>query len=202
MSEPKKTESFAGNVMKYSIATYLGFGISGAALIIKGVLPAESYAVPASFMAYTMSLMNVGMLGLDQSLLRFYHEPPAGSTGRSMFAACTRLSVLVMLLVGGIGSIFFAKPLGGGLWPWGQRCRAGAVFVPERCSVHAGALPQRAAPAGKQCARLHHRNAVDAGLPEPDLPAARLYYPGRPRFCAGCGVQLCGGRSVLLAAGF
>ena len=63
MSEPKKTESFAGNVMKYSIATYLGFGISGAALIIKGVLPAESYAVPASFMAYTMSLMNVGMLG-------------------------------------------------------------------------------------------------------------------------------------------
>lgn len=68
MSEPKKTESFAGNVMKYSIATYLGFGISGAALIIKGVLPAESYAVPASFMAYTMSLMNVGMLGLDQSL--------------------------------------------------------------------------------------------------------------------------------------
>lgn len=111
MSEPKKTESFAGNVMKYSIATYLGFGISGVALIIKGVLPAESYAVPASFMAYTMSLMNVGMLGLDQSLLRFYHEPPAGSTGRSMFAACTRLSVLVMLLVGGIGSIFFAKPL-------------------------------------------------------------------------------------------
>ena len=105
MSEPKKTESFAGNVMKYSIATYLGFGISGAALIIKGVLPAESYAVPASFMAYTMSLMNVGMLGLDQSLLRFYHEPPAGSTGRSMFAACTRLSVLVMLLAGGIGSV-------------------------------------------------------------------------------------------------
>ena len=105
MSEPKKTESFAGNVMKYSIATYLGFGISGAALIIKGVLPAESYAVPASFMAYTMSLMNVGMLGLDQSLLRFYHEPSAGSTGRSMFAACTRLSVLVMLLAGGIGNL-------------------------------------------------------------------------------------------------
>lgn len=64
--------------------------------------------------------MNVGMLGLDQSLLRFYHEPPAGSTGRSMFAACTRLSVLVMLLAGGIGSIFFAKPLAAAFWPWGQ----------------------------------------------------------------------------------
>lgn len=202
MSEPKKTESFAGNVMKYSIATYLGFGISGAALIIKGVLPAESYAVPASFMAYTMSLMNVGMLGLDQSLLRFYHEPPAGSTGRSMFAACTRLSVLVMLLVGGIGSIFFAKPLaaafglganGAGLVPF--LFLNAALYMLVR---YLNVLLQ----AGKQCARLHHRNAVDAGLPEPDLPAARLCYPGRPRFCAGCGVQLCGGRSVLLAAGF
>ena len=110
MSEPKK-ESFAGNVMKYSVATYLGFIISGAALIVKGVLPAESYAVPATFMSYTMSLMNVGMLGLDQSLLRFYHEPPQGTTGRGMFNACTRLSVLVMLVVGGIGSVFFAKPL-------------------------------------------------------------------------------------------
>ena len=68
MSEPKKTESFAGNVMKYSIATYLGFGISGAALIIKGVLPAESYAVPASFMAYTMSLMNVCRLWSSPSI--------------------------------------------------------------------------------------------------------------------------------------
>ena len=110
MSEPKK-ESFAGNVMKYSVATYLGFIISGAALIVKGVLPAESYAVPATFLSYTMSLMNVGMLGLDQSLLRFYHEPPQGTTGRGMFNACTRLSVLVMLVVGGIGSVFFAKPL-------------------------------------------------------------------------------------------
>ena len=93
MSEPKKTESFAGNVMKYSIATYLGFGISGAALIIKGVLPAESYAVPASFMAYTMSLMNVGMLGLDQSLLRFYHEPPAGSTGGFLYTSSSRSAI-------------------------------------------------------------------------------------------------------------
>ena len=110
MSEPKK-DSFAGSVMKYSVATYLGFIISGAALIIKGILPAESYAVPATFMAYTMSLMNVGMLGLDQSLLRFYREPPQGVTGRRMFTACTRLSVLVMAVVGCVGTLFFAKPL-------------------------------------------------------------------------------------------
>ena len=108
---PKKQESFLGNLMKYSVATYLGFLISGAALIVKGILPPDSYAVPAAFMAYTTSLMNVGMLGLDQGLLRFYHEPPEGATGRTMFAACTRLSLLVMAAVGLVGSVFFAGPL-------------------------------------------------------------------------------------------
>ena len=66
---PAKQESFVGNVMKYSVATYLGFLISGAALIIKGILPPDAYGVPATFMAYTMSLMNLGMLGLDPAAL-------------------------------------------------------------------------------------------------------------------------------------
>lgn len=109
--KPAKPESFVGNVMKYSVATYLGFLISGAALIIKGVLPADAYAVPATFMAYTMSLMNVGMLGLDQALLRFYREPPRGATGQGMFLACVRLSLLVMLVVGAAASLFFAPTL-------------------------------------------------------------------------------------------
>ena len=62
-------------------------------------------------MAYTMSLMNLGMLGLDQALLRFYREPPQGATGRSMFLACVRLSLLVMLVVGAGASVFFAPTL-------------------------------------------------------------------------------------------
>jgi len=109
--QPAKPARFVGNVMKYSVATYLGFLISGAALIIKGVLPADAYAVPATFMAYTMSLMNLGMLGLDQALLRFYREPPRGATGRGMFLACVRLSLLVMLVVGAAASLFFAPTL-------------------------------------------------------------------------------------------
>ena len=125
--EPEaKKESFVGNVMKYSVATYLGFFISGAALIIKGILPADAYAVPSTFMAYTMSLMNLGMLGLDNSLLRFYREPPQGSSGRKMFSACVRLSLLVMLVVGAVGSVFFAKPLAA-VFGLGE---TGAVLVP------------------------------------------------------------------------
>ncbi len=148
MSEPKKSsgECFAGNVMKYSVATYLGFAITGLALIVKGLLPAEVLGVPVTFMTYTATLMNVGILGLDQALLRFYHEPPAGAEPRQLFAACTRISAAFMLLLGGSGQHLLRQAAGGGLRSGGQRCRAGAVFVPQRCSVYAGALLQRAAP--------------------------------------------------------
>ena len=80
MSENKKSsgESFAGNVMKYSVATYLGFAITGLALIVKGLLPAEVLGAPVTFMTYTATIMNIGILGLDQALLRFYHERPPG----------------------------------------------------------------------------------------------------------------------------
>ena len=66
MSENKKSsgESFAGNVMKYSVATYLGFAITGLALIVKGLLPAEVLGAPVAFMAYAATIMTVGGLGL------------------------------------------------------------------------------------------------------------------------------------------
>ena len=94
MSDQKRSsgESFAGNVMKYSVATYLGFAITGLALIVKGLLPAEVLGAPVTFMTYTATIMNIGILGLDQALLRFYHEPPAGAEPRQLFAACTRIS--------------------------------------------------------------------------------------------------------------
>ena len=113
MSESKKSagESFAGNVMKYSVATYLGFAITGLALIVKGLLPAEVLGAPVTFMTYTATLMNIGILGLDQALLRFYHEPPAGAEPRQLFAACTRISASFMVLLGVAGSVFFAQPL-------------------------------------------------------------------------------------------
>lgn len=87
MPEKKSAgESFAGNVMKYSVATYLGFAITGLALIVKGLLPAEVLGAPVTFMTYTATVMNLGILGLDQTLLRFYHEPPG--RGRTPPAVC------------------------------------------------------------------------------------------------------------------
>ena len=112
MSENKKSsgESFAGNVMKYSVATYLGFAITGLALIVKGLLPAEVLGAPVTFMTYTATIMNIGILGLDQALLRFYHEPPAGAEPRQLFAACTRISASFMMLLGIAGSVFLRSP--------------------------------------------------------------------------------------------
>ena len=107
-------QSFAGNVMKYSVATYLGFGITGVALIVKGLLPSEVLGAPVTFMTYTATFMNLGILGLDQALLRFYHEPPAGAKPRQLFAACTRFSVVFMLL-GVVCSLFFSGPLAAAL---------------------------------------------------------------------------------------
>ena len=113
MSDQKRSsgESFAGNVMKYSVATYLGFAITGLALIVKGLLPAEVLGAPVTFMTYTATIMNIGILGLDQALLRFSHEPPAGAEPRQLFAACTRISAAFMMLLGVAGSVFFAQPL-------------------------------------------------------------------------------------------
>ena len=93
-------QGFLGNILKYSVATYLGFGISGLALIVSGVLGPEKTAAPLTFMSATATLMNMGILGLDQSLLRFYAEPPPGHTGRQLFGFCLSVSALVMTAAG------------------------------------------------------------------------------------------------------
>ena len=69
--------------MKYSVATYLGFAITGLALIVKGLLPAEVLGAPVTFMTYTATIMNIGILGLDQALLRFIMSRPPGPSRAS-----------------------------------------------------------------------------------------------------------------------
>lgn len=97
---PSSAESFVGNIFKYSIATWLGFVISGLALVVAGVLGPDKTADPLTFMSATATIMNIGILGLDQSLLRFYAEPPAGRTGDDLFAVSVRISLGVMAVLG------------------------------------------------------------------------------------------------------
>lgn len=127
MQKPSSTaESFVGNVFKYSIATWLGFVISGLALVIAGILGPDKTADPLTFMSATATVMNIGILGLDQSLLRFYAEPPTGHTGDALFAVCVRISMVVMLVLGAFFSLVCPQwladtlsfgALGGGIVP-------------------------------------------------------------------------------------
>ncbi len=104
---------FLASVLKYSVPTYIGFAISGVALVLRGMLPPERTADPALFLAASATLMNMGILGLDQGLLRFFSEPPKGHTGRSLFKLCTCLSAAVLFLAGLVCSIFFPSKLAG-----------------------------------------------------------------------------------------
>ncbi len=108
-------DSFVGSVMKYSVATYLGFGITGLAIVLRGVLGPDKTAIPFYFMSLTATLMYMGILGLDQSLLRFFHQPPSGADGRDLYRACTLFSTGFMLAAGVVCSVFFAGPLAAAL---------------------------------------------------------------------------------------
>ncbi|MDL2215532.1 hypothetical protein LJB77_00415 [Ruminococcaceae bacterium OttesenSCG-928-N02] len=106
-----EAQGFLASVLKYSVATYVGFGISALALILRGWLGPEKTADPYLFMVSTSTLMNIGILGLDQSLLRFFSEPPQGHTGRSLFSLCLRISAFVMLCAGVVCSLLFPQQL-------------------------------------------------------------------------------------------
>lgn len=106
-----KSGGFLANVLKYSVATYIGFGISALALILRGILGPEKTADPYLFMATSATLMNIGILGLDQGLLRFFAEPPNARTGRELFSFCVQASTLVMLAAGLVCSFIFPAQL-------------------------------------------------------------------------------------------
>ena len=49
----------------------------GSIFEFKGLLPAEVLGAPVTFMTYTATVMNLGILGLDQTLLPVNPGPPA-----------------------------------------------------------------------------------------------------------------------------
>ena len=166
-------ESFAGSVLKFSVATYLGFIISGVAIVVQGILGPEKTGLPAQFMNTTATLMYLGILGLDQALLRFYHEPPAGCTGRGLFSACTRLSVAFMAVLGVGGSVLFGSAIARATGFASRRltrgftlcsrpkARAARASLPPTCLRTACAWPLF--PASPQCPRTRPGRTACAG---------------------------------------
>ena len=65
------------SIFKYSIATWINFIIYGASLLLVAwFIPAATWGQLDIFISTSTLIMNICILGLDQSFMRFFNEPP------------------------------------------------------------------------------------------------------------------------------
>jgi len=102
--------SFLVSILKYSIATLVNFVIYGVSLLLVAWLvdPAVWGQVDI-FISTSTLFMNICILGLDQSFIRFFNEAPAPLDKTSLFGACFGLSSVVMLATCIISCVFFPQ---------------------------------------------------------------------------------------------
>ena len=102
--------SFLVSILKYSIATVINFLIYGVSLLLVAWLvdPAVWGQVDI-FISTSTLFMNICILGLDQSFIRFFNEPPHPLDKTSLFGACFGLSTIVLILTCLISCIFFPQ---------------------------------------------------------------------------------------------
>lgn len=113
--------SFLASILKYSIATLVNFVIYGVSLLLVAWLvdPAVWSQVDI-FISTSTLLMNLCILGLDRSFIRFFNEPPDPLDKDSLFGACFGVSTFFLALTcliccaffpQQVLSIFFVDPL-------------------------------------------------------------------------------------------
>ncbi|MBR4036355.1 MAG: lipopolysaccharide biosynthesis protein [Oscillospiraceae bacterium] len=98
------------SILKYSIATIINFLIYGISLLLVAWLvdPAVWGQVDI-FISTSTLFMNICILGLDQSFIRFFNEPPYPLDKHSLFGACFGLSTLVLVATCVISCVFFPQ---------------------------------------------------------------------------------------------
>ncbi len=101
---------FLVSILKYSIATVINFLIYGVSLLLVAWLvdPAVWGQVDI-FLSTSTLFMNICILGLDQSFIRFFNEPPHPLDKTSLFGACFGLSTLVLIVTCIISCVFFPQ---------------------------------------------------------------------------------------------
>ncbi|MEG1800905.1 MAG: hypothetical protein RR273_02915, partial [Oscillospiraceae bacterium] len=105
-------KDFLVSIFKYSIATWVNFIIYGVSLLLVAwlVLP-EVWGAVDIFLSTSTLFMNICILGLDQSFIRFFNEPPQPLDKNSLFGACFGISTLAMVVFGVVGSVFFPQQI-------------------------------------------------------------------------------------------
>ena len=98
------------SILKYSIATVINFLIYGISLLLVAWLvdPAVWGEVDI-FISTSTLFMNICILGLDQSFIRFFNEPPHPLDKQSLFGACFGLSTVVLVATCVICCVFFPQ---------------------------------------------------------------------------------------------
>ncbi len=98
------------SILKYSIATVINFLIYGISLLLVAWLvdPAVWGQVDI-FISTSTLFMNICILGLDQSFIRFFNEPPHPLDKTKLFGACFGLSTLVLIATCVISCVFFPQ---------------------------------------------------------------------------------------------
>ena len=98
------------SILKYSIATVINFLIYGISLLLVAWLvdPAVWGEVDI-FISTSTLFMNICILGLDQSFIRFFNEPPQPLDKQSLFGACFGLSTVVLVATCIICCVFFPQ---------------------------------------------------------------------------------------------
>ncbi len=103
---------FVGAVFKFSISTYVNFIIYGVAILLTGIfIPPEINAPVDLFFTLSLLTMNIAILGLDQSYIRFFHEKVGSLSKKDLFGICLSLSALVLLILSLFGVLLFPAQL-------------------------------------------------------------------------------------------
>ena len=112
-AKTETAEGFVGSVAKFSIATFITFGISGLVLLLTNfLLPDKTLSGELiQFTTTTNTIMTIVIFGLDQSFIRFFNEPPGKLSGKALFRLCFYLSVSILFAAALAGSLMFPGQL-------------------------------------------------------------------------------------------
>lgn len=106
-----KRSLFIKSLIKYSIVTWISFLISFVATPISTRLfSPDKLGQINLFTTYATLASTFVYLGLDQTYVRFYNEPPEGQTNKTLLTFCIEVSSVVSLMIGVI-LVFFWRPV-------------------------------------------------------------------------------------------
>lgn len=88
------------SIIKFSIPTIFSILVMGISMFISGnLLDSKVFGPIELFIGYSSLFTNFFILGLDQSLIRFFNEPPRPLTSNSLFRMCVYISSTVFILL-------------------------------------------------------------------------------------------------------